>query len=186
MHSKKFINTYTFLGVIVSVCAGNFFWGWIDIGYVKEFEIASAGEYAKFKYNPINEIVRYVTFITLPLIVYLICIKIFRGRETKEIKEIFFYDNSKNFYVTKNSFQGLRKGIKDYIKDEEIKGTSRDGYMDINGKPTGGGYEIACAQLCGNSHYRMRGFLTVESDEDYAAFLEEEAEYLDEEDDEDW
>ena len=59
---------------------------------------------------------------------------------------------------------------------EEIKGSARDGK----------GYEIACAQLCGNSHYRMRGYLTIESDEDYEAFLAEEAEYLEEEDDEDW
>ncbi len=60
----------------------------------------------------------------------------------------------------------------------EIKGTARDGQ----------GYEIACAQLCGNSHYRMRGFLTVDSEEDFNAFLIEEAEYLEEEsnDDDDW
>ena len=60
---------------------------------------------------------------------------------------------------------------------EEIKGSAREGK----------GYEIACAQLCGNSHYRMRGFLTVESEEDFLSFLAEEAEYLDDEDeDEDW
>tara|TARA_B100000029_G_scaffold472492_1_gene513048 strand:- start:153 stop:980 length:828 start_codon:yes stop_codon:yes gene_type:complete len=60
---------------------------------------------------------------------------------------------------------------------EEIKGTAREGK----------GYEIACAQLCGNSHYRMRGFMTVETEEEFAAFLEEEALYLsEEEDDEDW
>ena len=60
---------------------------------------------------------------------------------------------------------------------EEIKGTGREGK----------GYEIACAQLCGNSHYRMRGFLTVDTEEEFEAFLAEEAEYLEEEeDDEDW
>ena len=96
MNSKKFVNVYIFLGVIFSVWLSKFFWGWIDIGYVKEFEIP--GEYSKFKYNPINETIRYVTFISLPLIVYLICIKIFRGKEIKEIKEIFFYNNSKTFY----------------------------------------------------------------------------------------
>ncbi|MFQ5742751.1 MAG: cytochrome c oxidase subunit II [Acidobacteriota bacterium] len=32
-------------------------------------------------------------------------------------------------------------------------------------------WEIACAQLCGLSHYRMRGFLTVESQEDFDAWL---------------
>lgn len=34
-----------------------------------------------------------------------------------------------------------------------------------------GEYEIACAQLCGLSHYRMRGFVTIESEEAVAAFL---------------
>ena len=43
----------------------------------------------------------------MPLIVHLICIKIFRGKEIKEIKEIFFYNNSKTFYVTKNNLLGL-------------------------------------------------------------------------------
>lgn len=58
---------------------------------------------------------------------------------------------------------------------EEIKGTAREGK----------GYEIACAELCGNSHYRMRGFMTVETEEEFAAFLEKEASYLGEEDDDD-
>ena len=39
-------------------------------------------------------------------------------------------------------------------------------------------YEISCAQLCGNSHYSMRGFLTVETREEYEAWLAEEASRL--------
>ena len=59
----------------------------------------------------------------------------------------------------------------------EIKGSAREGK----------GFEIACAQLCGNSHYRMRGFLTVESEDEFNAWLDEEAELLEEEgDDDDW
>ncbi len=51
----------------------------------------------------------------------------------------------------------------------------------------GKGFEIACAQLCGLGHYRMKGFLTVHDDEGYAAWLDEEAAYLEEEgDDDDW
>jgi cytochrome c oxidase subunit II len=38
-----------------------------------------------------------------------------------------------------------------------------------------GDYEIACSQLCGLGHYRMRGFVNVKSDADYRAFLAEEA-----------
>lgn len=36
-----------------------------------------------------------------------------------------------------------------------------------------GVFEIACAELCGNSHYRMKGYLTVQSREDYDAWLDE-------------
>jgi cytochrome c oxidase subunit 2 len=32
-------------------------------------------------------------------------------------------------------------------------------------------YEIACAQLCGNSHYRMKGFVTVHEQEAYEEWL---------------
>ena len=58
-----------------------------------------------------------------------------------------------------------------------IKDTSREGM----------GYEIACAQLCGNSHYRMRGYVTIDTESEYEAWLTEQAEYLEEEgDDDDW
>jgi cytochrome c oxidase subunit 2 len=41
---------------------------------------------------------------------------------------------------------------------------------------TPGNYEIACAELCGLGHYRMRAFLTVEPSEDaYNKWLEEAA-----------
>src|ERR1039457_6592904 len=40
--------------------------------------------------------------------------------------------------------------------------------------------EIACAQLCGLSHYRMRGYLTVDSEKDYAAWVKEQEDSLEE------
>ncbi len=36
-----------------------------------------------------------------------------------------------------------------------------------------GHFEVACAELCGLGHYRMRGFLTIESVEAFNAWLEE-------------
>ena len=53
----------------------------------------------------------------------------------------------------------------------KIKGSAREGK----------GYEITCAQLCGNSHYRMRGFMTIHTGDDFNKWLSEEAEYLDSE-----
>ena len=41
-----------------------------------------------------------------------------------------------------------------------------------------GDYEIACSQLCGLGHYRMRGFISIKSDADYQNFLAEEAKLL--------
>jgi cytochrome c oxidase subunit 2 len=39
-------------------------------------------------------------------------------------------------------------------------------------------YEIACAQLCGLGHYRMRGFVTVQTAEEFQKWMDEEQEKL--------
>jgi cytochrome c oxidase subunit 2 len=41
-----------------------------------------------------------------------------------------------------------------------------------------GQFEIACSQLCGLGHYKMRGVIKVESEDDYRKFLAEEARLL--------
>jgi len=41
-----------------------------------------------------------------------------------------------------------------------------------------GEFEIACSQLCGLGHYRMRGFVSVKSQADYDAWLASEAKNL--------
>jgi cytochrome c oxidase subunit II len=55
----------------------------------------------------------------------------------------------------------------------------RKGQEDFN-------YEIACAQLCGNSHYSMHGYLTIETPEEYAAWMEQEAARVKSSDEDDW
>ncbi len=50
-----------------------------------------------------------------------------------------------------------------------------------------GNFEIACAELCGNGHYRMKGYLTVESQEAFEQWLADNAPQEDEEDEwDDW
>jgi cytochrome c oxidase subunit II len=39
-------------------------------------------------------------------------------------------------------------------------------------------YEITCSQLCGLGHYRMRGFITVQSDTDYQKWMAEQVKAL--------
>ena len=47
-------------------------------------------------------------------------------------------------------------------------------------------YEIACAQLCGLGHFRMRGFVTVLSAEEFQKWMEDEQAKLKEEGDSIW
>ena len=56
----------------------------------------------------------------------------------------------------------------------------------VGTKREGKGLEIACAQLCGLGHYRMKGYVTIHEEDDYQAWLDEQALYLEEEDGDDW
>ena len=58
------------------------------------------------------------------------------------------------------------------IKQDAIPGLE----IPIWFQPTETGeFEIACAQLCGNSHYRMRGFLLIHTAEEFQTWLDEQA-----------
>jgi cytochrome c oxidase subunit 2 len=48
------------------------------------------------------------------------------------------------------------------------------------------GYQISCAQLCGLGHYRMRGYLTVDTAEGFAQWMAEEQTKLGESSDSFW
>ena len=43
------------------------------------------------------------------------------------------------------------------------------------GKP-GYTYEIACAQLCGLGHYKMQGFMRIQTQEEFDAWMQAEVE----------
>ncbi len=49
-----------------------------------------------------------------------------------------------------------------------------------------GNWEIACAQLCGLGHYRMRGFFNVQSQADFQAWLDQKASELGDPGEEEW
>ena len=60
---------------------------------------------------------------------------------------------------------------------DEMK--TRTGNGDFN-------FEIACAQLCGLGHYRMKGFLNVHTPEAYDAWMAEQQEYKQQDDGDDF
>lgn len=57
------------------------------------------------------------------------------------------------------------------IKQDAIPGME----IPVWFEPTATGeFEIACAELCGNGHYRMNGYLTVHSQDDFDAWKKEQ------------
>ena len=62
-----------------------------------------------------------------------------------------------------------------YLPNQRIKQDSVPGLrVDVTMIPTEQGqFEVVCNQLCGLGHYRMRAFLTVESQESFNAWLSE-------------
>lgn len=57
------------------------------------------------------------------------------------------------------------------VKQDAVPGMSTRIWFDGQ---RAGHWEIACAELCGLGHYRMKGFITVESQEEYDKFLAEQ------------
>ena len=58
------------------------------------------------------------------------------------------------------------------VKQDVIPGQSIPVWFEAK---EAGDFEIACAQLCGLGHYRMRGFFTVDSKEKFEEWLREQA-----------
>jgi cytochrome c oxidase subunit 2 len=66
-----------------------------------------------------------------------------------------------------------------YVPDFRLRQDTVPGMtIDVWFVPTQTGvYELACSQLCGFGHYSMRGLVTVVSDEEFQAWLAEQASY---------
>ncbi len=65
----------------------------------------------------------------------------------------------------------------DFLTDDAIAGLLKAGIKDIRvGSDTP--MEVACSQLCGLGHYRMRSAVLVQTPEEYQAWLDDEASYL--------
>ena len=89
------------------------------------------------------------------------------------------------FRVSQDAISGMEIPVwfKATMTSEEFLETTSGGPRE------GKGFEIACAQLCGLGHYRMKGYLTVHNEEGFANWMDEQQEYLLEEagdDDDDW
>lgn len=58
------------------------------------------------------------------------------------------------------------------VKQDALPGTTIPVWFEAT---RSGEYELACAELCGLGHYKMRGLLTVHSKEEFESWLKEQA-----------
>ena len=61
------------------------------------------------------------------------------------------------------------------VKQDAIPGMSIPVWFIPN---RAGQYEIACSQLCGLGHFRMRGFITIQTDAEYRGWMDEQVKAL--------
>ena len=97
-------------------------------------------------------------------------------------------DNFPKNYVAMSDYKSSDGGTVvaegDELTAEIVAALSAAGTSQIRAAPAVP-IEIACAQLCGLGHYRMRGYLHVDTQEQYDQWMVEEEEWLqDDEDDE--
>ncbi len=62
----------------------------------------------------------------------------------------------------------------DPLTDDVVAKLKESGLSEVLGSPATP-MEISCAQLCGVGHYRMRGYFTVDTEEQFAKWMEEKA-----------
>ena len=101
-YTKVFIS---FILIISSIILTTFLWNKIYLPFKNPLEIV--GEYSKQNYNPINDVLRYLIFIFLPLLVALLCCNFFMKNLSKNIKKNLFQNDK----VTKNNENSGKRKI---------------------------------------------------------------------------
>ena len=97
--------------------------------------------------------------------------------ETVSLPPIKTYDGyvSLRDYAGKDGKVILKKGRA--LSDSAVAALVSNGVTTVSIGPRYPA-EIACAQLCGLGHYRMRGFLTIDSEQEYDAWIKDQEDNL--------
>jgi|TARA_B100001971_G_scaffold77158_1_gene71154 hypothetical protein len=107
---KKYTKIITsFFLIISSIIFAVFLWDKIYFPFTNPLEII--GEYSKQSYNPVNDPVRYLIFISLPLLVTLLCCNFSIKNSFRNIKKQIFQDDK----TTKNNEKSKKRKIVFFI-----------------------------------------------------------------------
>ena len=100
--SKKKSLIFTFIITFASIYISKILWPTINFPFDDKINII--GPYYLQKYNPINDILRYLIFISLPLLVFFISVQFFFYSNLRKIKDVIFADNSTQTFEIKNNY----------------------------------------------------------------------------------
>ena len=113
-----------------------------------------------------------------------------RLKDLSEEDHLEYEETSKRIEISKDEIFNIEKEKSELLtqryQPDTYYGLDQElwrNMMDDKQKDQYRGYQISCAQLCGNSHYKMRGFMTVQTEEEFQAWLDENKP---EEEDDDW
>jgi len=110
LNVKKYTKIITsFFLIIGSIIFAVFLWDKIYFPFTNPYEII--GEYSKQSYNPVNDPARYLIFISLPLLVTLLCCNFFIKNSFRNIKKQIFQDDK----TTKNNEKSKKRKIVFFI-----------------------------------------------------------------------
>lgn len=99
--------------------------------------------------------------------------KVVAGLSSVDVIHSFYLPN---FRVKQDAVPGLRTRawFEATRTSAQVMGTSPDGPAEFGyAKP----FDIVCAELCGQGHFKMRGMLYVVTEQEFQAFLKAEAEF---------
>ncbi len=83
---KNYIKVFiSFILIITSVILTTFLWNKIYLPFENPLEII--GEYSIHSYNPVNDVLRYLIFIFIPIFVALLCCKFIVKSSLKKYKK---------------------------------------------------------------------------------------------------
>ena len=103
---KNYIKvSISFILIISSIVFTTFLWNKIYLPFNNPLEII--GEYSKHNYSPLNDVLRYVIFISFPLFIALLCCNFFTKISFKNIKKQIFQVNK----VTINNENSIGRKI---------------------------------------------------------------------------
>ena len=92
---KKLIKkSFLYLPSLIAIIAVSLSWDFIKFKFENPNEII--GYYSIFKHSYLNDNVRYIIFVSLPLITYLLSIIYYKKIKLNILKDILIFDNSQN------------------------------------------------------------------------------------------